>query len=186
MWAEFCSHCGQNLGAAWSKHFYWYTSSHFLKICCSAKSRYPLCSQKFTKNSDRNHSKPLSTLTIFDWSLSKLGSFKNFFRNLLRIPLPSQPLTKFLLKLRNEKHNALFQFPLFFFFTVQVFRSKFVSALQMFCMLFLQSYVCQPNPQTTLCNINSLKPVIQKRQFNAVFTVFQKGFLHVFVCNFWK
>ena len=127
MWAEFCSHCGQNLGAAWSKHFYWYTSSHFLKICCSAKSRYPLCSQKFTKNSDRNHSKPLSTLTIFDWSLSELGSFKNFFRNLLRIPLPSQPLTKFLLKLRNEKHNALFQFPLFFFFTVQVFRSKFVS-----------------------------------------------------------
>ena len=60
------------------------------------------------------------------------------------------------------------------------------TTLQMFCMLFLQSYVCQPNPQTTLSNFNSLKPVIKKRQFNAVFTVFQKGFLHVFVCDFWK
>ena len=58
------------------------------------------------------------------------------------------------------------------------------TTLQMFCMLFLQSYVCQPNPQTTLSNFNSLKPVIQKRQCNAVFTVFQKGFLHVFMCNF--
>ena len=45
-------------------------------------------------------------------------------------------------------------------------------------------YVCEPNPQTTLSNFNSLKPVIKKRHFNAVFTVFQKGFLHVFVCNF--
>ena len=58
------------------------------------------------------------------------------------------------------------------------------TTLQMFYMLFLQSYVCQPNPQTKLSNFNSLKPVIKKRQFNAVFTVFQKGFLHVFVCNF--
>ena len=62
---------------------------------------------------------------------------------------------------------------------------SFFDTLQMFCMLFLQSYVCQPNSQTTLSNFNSLKPVIQKKQFNAVFTVFQKGFLHVFVCNFW-
>ena len=61
-----------------------------------------------------------------------------------------------------------------------------LTTLQMFCMLFLQSYVCQPNPQATLSNFNSLKPVIKKRQFNAVFTVFQKGFLHVFVCDFWK
>ena len=45
--------------------------------------------------------------------------------------------------------------------------------LQMFCMQFLQMYVCDPNPQTTLSNFNSLKPVIKKRQFNAVFTVFQ-------------
>ena len=59
-----------------------------------------------------------------------------------------------------------------------------VGTLQMFCMQFLQTYVCEPNPQTTLSNFNSLKPVIKKRQFNAVFTVFQKGFLHVFVCNF--
>ena len=29
-----------------------------------------------------------------------------------------------------------------------------------------------------------LKPVIKKRHFNAVLKVFQKGFLHVFVCNF--
>ena len=78
MWAEFCSHCGQNLGAAGSKHFHWYTSSHFLKICCLAESRYPLCSQKFTKNSDRNHSKPSSTLTIFDWSLSDKTSFGTY------------------------------------------------------------------------------------------------------------
>ena len=49
---------------------------------------------------------------------------------------------------------------------------------------FLQMNVCQPNSQTTLSNFNSLKPVIKKRQFNAVFTVFQNGFLHVFVCNF--
>ena len=56
----------------------------------------------------------------------------------------------------------------------------------MFYMLFLLSYVCQPNPQTTLSNFNSLKPVIKKRQFNAVFAVFKKGFLHVFVCDFWK
>ena len=62
--------------------------------------------------------------------------------------------------------------------------SSLSSTLQMFCMLFLKSDVCQPNPQTTLSNFNSLKPVIQKRQFNAVFTVFQNGFLQVFVCNF--
>ena len=61
-----------------------------------------------------------------------------------------------------------------------------IHTLQMFYMLFLLSYVCEPNPQTTLSSFNSLKPVIKKRQFNAVFTVFQKGFLHVFVCNFWK
>ena len=60
----------------------------------------------------------------------------------------------------------------------------FCPTLQMFCMQFLQMNVCQPNPQTTLSNFNSLKPVIKKRQLNAVFTVFQKGFLHVFVCNF--
>ena len=66
-----------------------------------------------------------------------------------------------------------------------VFGNAYLSAaLQMFCMLFLQSYVCQPNPQATLSNFNSLNPVIKKRQFNAVFTVFQKGFLHVFVCDF--
>ena len=59
-----------------------------------------------------------------------------------------------------------------------------LATLQMFCMQFLQMYVCEPNPQTTLSNFNSLKPVIKKRQFKAVFTVFQKGFLHVFVCNF--
>ena len=61
-----------------------------------------------------------------------------------------------------------------------------VTTLQMFYMLFLLSYVCKQNPQTTLSSFNSLKPVIKKRQFNAVFTVFQKGFLHVFVCDFWK
>ena len=59
-----------------------------------------------------------------------------------------------------------------------------IDTLQMFYMLFLQSYVCQPNSQTKLSNFNSLKPVIKKRQFNAVFTVLQNGFLHVFVCNF--
>ena len=46
--------------------------------------------------------------------------------------------------------------------------------------------VCQPNSQTTLSIFYSLKPVIKKKQFIAVFTTFQKGFLHVFVCNFWK
>ena len=66
----------------------------------------------------------------------------------------------------------------------QLLLKKPGTTLQMFYMLFLQSYVCQPNSQTTLSNFNSLKPVIKKRQFNAVFTVFQNGFLHVFVCNF--
>ena len=69
--------------------------------------------------------------------------------------------------------------------TLFILRFSFDSStLQMFYMQFLQTYVCEPNPQTTLSNFNSLKPVIKKRQFNAVFTVFQKGFLHVFVCNF--
>ena len=49
--------------------------------------------------------------------------------------------------------------------------------LQMFCMQFLQTYVCQPNSQTTLRDFYSLNSVIKKRQFYAVFTVFQKGFL---------
>ena len=66
-----------------------------------------------------------------------------------------------------------------FLFTISV-----APTLQMFCMQFLQTFVCQPNSQTTLNNFNSLKPVIKKRQFNAVFTVLQNGFLHVFVCNF--
>ena len=68
--------------------------------------------------------------------------------------------------------------------SMQQLELDLVPTLQMFCMQFLQMYVCDPNPQTTLSNFNSLKPVIKKRHFNAVFTVFQKGFLHVFVCNF--
>ena len=60
------------------------------------------------------------------------------------------------------------------------------TTLQMFCMQFLQMYVCVPNPQTTLSDFNSLKSVIKKRQFNSVSTVFQKEFLHIFVCNFVK
>ena len=63
---------------------------------------------------------------------------------------------------------------------------KKLHTLQMFYMLFLLSYVCQPNSQTTLSNFNSLKPVIKKRQFNAIFTIFQNGFLHAFVCDWWK
>ena len=71
-----------------------------------------------------------------------------------------------------------------FWYWLQLRSLVLIVTLQMFYMLFLQSYVCQPNSQTTLSIFNSLIPVIKKRQFNAVFTVLQNGFLHVFVCNF--
>ena len=77
----------------------------------------------------------------------------------------------------------LFNFIIQKIFPLKIYK-KCKTTLQMFYMLFLQSYVCQPNPQTKLSNFNSLIPVIKKRQFNAVFTVLQNGFLHVFVCNF--
>ena len=64
--------------------------------------------------------------------------------------------------------------------------SQYVHCKCFVCCFYSHTYVCQRNSQTTLSNFNSLIPVIKKRWLNAVFTVLQNGFLHVFVCNFWK
>ena len=108
------------------------------------------------------------------WSKSDKNTFLWFYCYIKSCKLHSFKKFKCM---TNQKLKKLYDFYIFM---------KCNCTLQMFYMLFLQSYVCQPNPQTTLSNFNSLKPVIKKRQFNAVFTVFHNGFLHAFVCNFWK
>ena len=64
-------------------------------------------------------------------------------------------------------------------------------------------FASKPNSQTALSNFNSFRPVIKKRQFNAVFTVFKQNLYKdlpersggsIIVCNqcrvtknyFWK
>ena len=46
--------------------------------------------------------------------------------------------------------------------------------------------ICLRTKFTKFSNFNSLKLVIKKIQLNVLFTRFQKVFLHIFVCNFWK